>query len=85
MCERLIGCLTEIPLLVYLFDLSVFIYLFTMQGPDAGGHAAVGGAEAGAGPGAAEEQEAGGVHEEAGRRDEAHRRAALPDDSQTGR
>ncbi|GIY76823.1 hypothetical protein CDAR_178211 [Caerostris darwini] len=35
-------------------------------------------------PGAAEEQAAGGVHEEAGHRDAPDGRAALPDDSQAG-
>ena len=57
---------------------------FPRQRPDAGQHAAVDRAEAGAGPGAAQVQEAGGVDAEAGRRDAEDGRAAVPDDSQGG-
>lgn len=55
-----------------------------LQGPHAGGDAAVGGAQPGAGAGATQEQEAGGVDAEAGRRDEADGRAAVPDDPDAG-
>ena len=53
-----------------------------LQGPDAGRHAAVRRAEAGPGPGAAQEQEAGGVDAPPRHGDAPHRRAALPDDPQ---
>ncbi|XP_031783423.1 uncharacterized protein LOC100121755 isoform X2 [Nasonia vitripennis] len=54
------------------------------QGPHARRDAAVGRAEAGPRPGAAQEQEARGVDAQARRGDEAHRRAALPDDTEAG-
>lgn len=56
----------------------------TPQGLDVGRDTAVGRVETGAGPGAKQVEKTGRIDEEAGRRNEAHRRAAVSDDTQTG-